>query len=663
MKGAPPTVAYLKKIFPILAHLGATGILLEWEDVFPFASISPLAAGNAYSRSDVAAILASARSNDLEVIPLVQTFGHLEFALKHAEWSSLREDERVPTALCPSLNASRVFVERMLDEVISAHSVDGRAPKFVHIGCDEVFQLGECPRCRSSPRERLFLSHVTHVAASVRNRFGSTPIIWDDMLRHVSPEAMRESGLGNLVEPMVWVYAEDVYRFVPPGVWDKYAAIFDRVWAASAFKGAFGETLYVPNAKRHLDNNLRWLDVMSRESTKFKGGFRGLVLTGWQRYDHFAVLCELLPAAVPSLAVSLLTVTKGRFDAFLRKDLHAALSCPETGVRDPTGSGWADLSGDPFLWDRFSRCLFPGALLYRLTARLQATEREFSALVEAVHHRRGWMTPYNVRHNFSSPLRVEEVAGVEQVARLQQSVENLIRSARDSLVDILEPFAISEWIEQRLYPMVTELDSIARDAAVLKSKRTWPARPLPPLEELRRFGITVPPLPSAQPQMETKKEHRQGNGIDRLIKQLNKWSIRASTPFRCDAASTCLSSYFRVRLNLEMRFAVSFAYRLGFSAWRRKSTILAAIGTLLLLLVCLQYSSFGGRTEGKIFAVEDSSSTEELPSGGSKQRRVQFVLNQVDVAPSEKPSRLPDPPAREDLERRHAFLQQYADDK
>lgn len=81
----------------------------------------------------------------------------------------------------------------------------------------------------------------------------------------------------------VWVYAEDVYRFVPTIVWDKFAEVFPRVWAASAFKGAFGETMYVPNAKRHLENNLRWLEVMATESPKFKNGFAGIVLTGWQR--------------------------------------------------------------------------------------------------------------------------------------------------------------------------------------------------------------------------------------------------------------------------------------------------------------------------------------------------------------------------------------------
>lgn len=76
--------------------------------------------------------------------------------------------------------------------------------RFLHIGCDEVFQMGECRRCRSQMRETLFLSHVARVASFVRSRYGAvTPIIWDDMLRHLSPQSLDEFRIGELVEPMV----------------------------------------------------------------------------------------------------------------------------------------------------------------------------------------------------------------------------------------------------------------------------------------------------------------------------------------------------------------------------------------------------------------------------------------------------------------------------
>lgn len=120
LKGAPPKVSFLKKLFPLIRKLGGTGVLLEWEDMFPFTGpLAGIVAGNAYSKSEVRDIIDSALENHLEVIPLVQTFGHVEFALKHSEFASLREVPESPQALCPSLNQSMTFVEQIIEQVKS----------------------------------------------------------------------------------------------------------------------------------------------------------------------------------------------------------------------------------------------------------------------------------------------------------------------------------------------------------------------------------------------------------------------------------------------------------------------------------------------------------------------------------------------------------------
>lgn len=362
--------------------------------------------------------------------------------------------------------------------------------KYIHIGCDEVFQMGECEICRLELHENLFLRHVRNVATLIQKKWSHLRvIIWDDMLRHVSQQSIQEFGLGALVEPMVWVYAEDIYRFVQPQVWEKYAAVFKTAWTASAFKGAFGETLYVPDARRHLENNLRWLDVMSQQSVSFKHGFAGIVLTGWQRYDHFAVLCELLPAATPSLALDLIAVSHGYFNASLRAQFLSSLSCPQPNSQH--SSPFINLDSDPHLWEKLARCMFPGSPFFRLTYRLRNTENEALEFLKVTKQQKGWLTDYNVRHNYSLPLRVDELTG--DLPRIYHGLVTLARSAVDAMEDVYDLFTITEWIEQRIYPYIIELERIQNQSSVLRRLDVWPARPVPPLRDLQRLGISLPP--------------------------------------------------------------------------------------------------------------------------------------------------------------------------
>lgn len=118
LKGAPPKISYLRQLFPFVKNLGATGVLLEWEDMFPWeGNLVKLAAQNAYTKKEAKEIVKAARKLDLEVIPLIQTFGHMEFALKNGEFMHLREVPESPQSLCPSLNASIVFIQDMIDQV------------------------------------------------------------------------------------------------------------------------------------------------------------------------------------------------------------------------------------------------------------------------------------------------------------------------------------------------------------------------------------------------------------------------------------------------------------------------------------------------------------------------------------------------------------------
>ncbi|NWR80897.1 HEXDC Hexosaminidase, partial [Centropus unirufus] len=134
---------------------------------------------------------------------------------------------------------------------------------------------------------------------------------------------LSESGVPQLVQPMIWDYAADLDVEGKVRLVEKYCRCgFSKVWFASAFKGATGANQSLTLIGHHLRNHLQWLEV-ARNSPP--DALEGIALTGWQRYDHFSVLCELLPVAIPSLAVCLQTLTNGGYSEEVKATVEKLL--------------------------------------------------------------------------------------------------------------------------------------------------------------------------------------------------------------------------------------------------------------------------------------------------------------------------------------------------
>lgn len=98
------------------------------------------------------------------------------------------------------------------------------------------------------------IEHVTRVAKYIRKNYSVRVLVWNDMFDKTEPRLMKQSGLSELVEPVIWGYATQLSynEYFPPGVFDRMVETFPQVWIASAFKGADGPDKLTVDVDRYL---------------------------------------------------------------------------------------------------------------------------------------------------------------------------------------------------------------------------------------------------------------------------------------------------------------------------------------------------------------------------------------------------------------------------
>ena len=343
LKGGMAPAAYWREAICRLSRYKINAVLVEYEDKFPYAGHPELAGPGALTREELDALLATARDHFVEVIPLLQCLGHVEYILRHPQYAALRESGDL-TQFCPQEPGSLALWRELADEVLAAHP-EGR---YFHLGADEAWRLGDCPRCRAvadaQGKLALYLAHVNAAADHVRAA-GRQPIIWDDMVQR-NLDAHGLEGLPDDVILCSWAYgpaddrdpglyyggSEGTHRYrwisrqwverdpaqvsddvrwledAPDAVeafarryWDRgeyplYGAALPwvgyfadqgrAVVGASAAKGADGLDAFCPNFGRRTGNVAVWAATAKAHDAL------GVIATAWSRYNGLAVPCE-----------------------------------------------------------------------------------------------------------------------------------------------------------------------------------------------------------------------------------------------------------------------------------------------------------------------------------------------------------------------------------
>lgn len=297
LRYAMPRFERILEIIDEIALFKFNTLLMEYENRFPYNKYSDIRSNHAFTEEELKTMLSYAKERFVEIIPLQQTLGHLEYILKKDKYNHLREvkEDDIVTELpfsfngvgfkhfndideiCATNEEAYKLIEELCSEVISSHPQS----KYIHIGCDEAWNLLTCSSCidryGKDGARKLYIDHINRMAALVREA-GKTPIIWDDMLRHFEKEDFEL--LDKNIILMCWLYFRSDYQKGSELI-RKYKDAGFEVIGASAAKCSEGvNPLYLDMP--YMEERLGNIEIWGRLSKEFQ--LPGVITTLWSNY-------------------------------------------------------------------------------------------------------------------------------------------------------------------------------------------------------------------------------------------------------------------------------------------------------------------------------------------------------------------------------------------
>ena len=173
-----------------LAPAGIDTLVLMVRYSYQFKSHPEVAEPDAISFADVQAIRAACKSANINLVPKMNLLGHqgenrredmksgLLFAHPELDESLTKETviRDYHRSICPRHPNAFKIVTELADELCDAFGAN-----MMHIGCDEVFEIGMCERCKGIPTDQLFADWVNSIARHLKAR-GVKTMIWGDRL-------------------------------------------------------------------------------------------------------------------------------------------------------------------------------------------------------------------------------------------------------------------------------------------------------------------------------------------------------------------------------------------------------------------------------------------------------------------------------------------------
>jgi hypothetical protein len=154
---------------------------------FQYRSHPEVVEDKALSREDARNLARLCRAHGVRLIPLLNCLGHQSWKTRvtHGLLRAYPEFDETPNktelkycrSWCPSDGRVYLIVNDLLDELLEAFEADA-----VHVGMDEVFELGECPKCRRKTPAALFAKAAQDLHRHIVGRRRRRMWLWGDRL-------------------------------------------------------------------------------------------------------------------------------------------------------------------------------------------------------------------------------------------------------------------------------------------------------------------------------------------------------------------------------------------------------------------------------------------------------------------------------------------------
>lgn len=191
------SVLRVPTIETFLAHIALLGYTTLWlylEDTYEVPDHPEIGHGRGrYSAEELRAIDDAAHRWGIEVVPIIQTLGHMRQVLKGPRLQHLR-GFRTPDVL--DLDQTESFA--LIESMVRAATWPFRS-KRVHVGLDEAFGFAAGVVDRTA-RAEVFVQHALRVAG-LCHQLGLEPIMWSDMLFDLPPGDRNSHNPARIIPP------------------------------------------------------------------------------------------------------------------------------------------------------------------------------------------------------------------------------------------------------------------------------------------------------------------------------------------------------------------------------------------------------------------------------------------------------------------------------